>query len=760
VSEGGRRLELSSFLDTLRSDGGFAGNVTYWGVQKPTGAAFRPLPAGLHPALRVYLEKTGITKLYSHQAEAYGHVTSGKDVVLTTPTASGKSLAYNLPVLDGLLKDPDAKAVYLFPTKALSQDQVKTLEEFSLPDIRMYIYDGDTPSSIRQAARKSGRLIVTNPDMLHTGILPNHPKWVKIFDGLKYIVLDELHTYRGVFGSHLAHVITRLKRVARFYDSNPTFIASSATIANPDDLFYRITGKKPLLIERSGAPTGEKHFIIYNPPLVNREQGIRRGVVLESVSVAKRFIERDLATIVFAKSRLNTEVILSYLKQRIPKKKDRIEGYRGGYLPNERRAIERGLRGGDLLGVVSTNALELGIDIGSLDVSIMAGYPGTVSSFFQQAGRSGRTDRTSVSILIASNAPLDQYIAQHEEYLMERTVESALVNPQNVYILVDQVKCAAFEIPFKRSETYGGEDIQDVLEYLEDRSVLHEEEDVYHWQDRSYPAENVSIRSADAGNFVIIDRTGGSRRVIGEMDRSSVPILLHTNAIYIHGSAQYTVLEVDWDKQTVWIEQSKVNYYTDAETKTDIKILEKNSEEDTPSARAMLCDVLVRTIAVKYKKIKFGTHENIGYGDINLPPTEIHTKSLVLSFKSALLQGLSRDECEELLLSLSHLLKNISSLFVMTDPRDIGVAENLKENLTGLPTLFLYDRYPGGVGLSDRLYEIKQRLLQASLQRVQECGCENGCPSCVGPERYNKKNTTRFLKDVLAGGISLVGEGV
>ncbi len=753
-------MELSSFLDTLRSDGGFAGNVTYWGVQKPTGAAFRPLPAGLHPALRVYLEKTGITKLYSHQAEAYGHVTSGKDVVLTTPTASGKSLAYNLPVLDGLLKDPDAKAVYLFPTKALSQDQVKTLEEFSLPDIRMYIYDGDTPSSIRQAARKSGRLIVTNPDMLHTGILPNHPKWVKIFDGLKYIVLDELHTYRGVFGSHLAHVITRLKRVARFYDSNPTFIASSATIANPDDLFYRITGKKPLLIERSGAPTGEKHFIIYNPPLVNREQGIRRGVVLESVSVAKRFIERDLATIVFAKSRLNTEVILSYLKQRIPKKKDRIEGYRGGYLPNERRAIERGLRGGDLLGVVSTNALELGIDIGSLDVSIMAGYPGTVSSFFQQAGRSGRTDRTSVSILIASNAPLDQYIAQHEEYLMERTVESALVNPQNVYILVDQVKCAAFEIPFKRSETYGGEDIQDVLEYLEDRSVLHEEEDVYHWQDRSYPAENVSIRSADAGNFVIIDRTGGSRRVIGEMDRSSVPILLHTNAIYIHGSAQYTVLEVDWDKQTVWIEQSKVNYYTDAETKTDIKILEKNSEEDTPSARAMLCDVLVRTIAVKYKKIKFGTHENIGYGDINLPPTEIHTKSLVLSFKSALLQGLSRDECEELLLSLSHLLKNISSLFVMTDPRDIGVAENLKENLTGLPTLFLYDRYPGGVGLSDRLYEIRQRLLQASLQRVQECGCENGCPSCVGPERYNKKNTTRFLKDVLAGGISLVGEGV
>ncbi|MBN2322962.1 MAG: DEAD/DEAH box helicase [Spirochaetes bacterium] len=751
-------MELGSFLDTLRSDGSFSGNVTYWGVQKKKGAAFRPVPAGIHPELRAYLEKTGITKLYAHQAEAYGHVNAGRDVVLTTPTASGKSLAYNLPVLDCLLKDPDAKAVYLFPTKALSQDQVKSLEDFSLPDLRLYIYDGDTPSSIRQAARKSGRLIVTNPDMLHTGILPNHPKWVKIFDGLKYIVIDELHTYRGVFGSHLAHVITRLKRIAGFYDSNPTFIASSATIANPDDLFYRITGKKPLVIEQSGAPAGEKHYIIYNPPLVNREQGIRRGVVLESVHVARRFIENDLTTIVFARSRLNTEVILSYLKQRIPKKKNRISGYRGGYLPNERRDIERGLRDGDLLGVVSTNALELGIDIGSLDVSIMAGYPGTVSSFFQQAGRAGRTDRTSVSILVASNAPLDQYIAQHAEYLMGHAVESALVNPQNVYILIDQVKCAAFELPFKRSETYGGEDIGDVLEYLDDKSVLHEEEEVYHWQDRSYPAENVSLRSADAGNFVIIDRTGGVRRVIGEMDRSSVPILLHENAIYIHGSAQYTVLEVDWDKLTVTTERSNVNYYTDAESKTDIKILEKNSEEDTPSARFMLCDVLVRTVAVKYKKIKFGTHENVGFGDINLPPTEIHTKSLVLSFKPALLQGLTRDECEELLLSLSPILKNISSLFVMTDPRDIGVAENLKEPHTGLPTLFLYDRYPGGVGLSDRLYEIKQRLLQASLQRVQECGCENGCPSCVGPERHNKKTTARFLKDVLSGGISLVGE--
>jgi DEAD/DEAH box helicase domain-containing protein len=751
-------LELRSYLKLLQKDERFACNVTYWGERKPTPASYVSMPAGIHPDLLGHLQKIGITKLYSHQARAYNLITSGRDVVLATPTASGKSLAYNLPVLNDLLSDQDAKAIYLFPTKALSQDQVKVLEEFTLSDLRLYIYDGDTPSSIRQAARRNGRLIVTNPDMLHTGILPNHPKWVKIFDGLKYVILDELHTYSGVFGSHLSHIMRRLLRVAAFYRSRPIFIASSATIENPENLFFKITGSNPVLIDRSGAPSGEKHYIIYNPPFVNREQGIRRGVVLESVGVAMRFIEQNLATIIFAKSRLNTEVILSYLKQRMPKKQKQIAGYRGGYLPNERRTIEHGLRDGDLKCVVSTNALELGIDIGSLDVSIMAGYPGTVASFHQQGGRSGRKDRTSVSILIASNAPLDQYIAYHPEYLMERSPEAALINPQNVYILVDQVKCAAFELPFKKVEEYGGEEIQDVLEYLEEKDVLHEEEGVYHWQDRSYPAENVSIRSADVGNFVIIDRTHGARRVIGEMDRSSVPIMLHENAIYIHGSEQYTVVSVEWEKQTVWVEKSKVNYYTDAETKTDIKILERNREEDLPPYCALLCDVLVRTVAVKYKKIKFGTHENIGYGDISLPPTEIHTRSFVLSFKDELFRGLSRDESEGLLLSISNLLRSISALFVMTDPRDIGVAENLKQQNTGLPTVFLYDRYPGGVGLADRLYDTKHQILQSSLQRVEECGCSEGCPSCVGPDRFNKKLTVQYLKRLLEKGITLVEE--
>ncbi len=749
-------MELEAFLEELKKDPLFANNVTFWGVRKHQEAQFSSIPQELHPELLQYLQEQGIGRLYTHQVETFRAVLSGKHVVITTPTASGKSLAYNLPVLDSLLKDKDAKALYLFPTKALSQDQVKVLENFTLPDIRLYIYDGDTPSSVRQSARRNGRLIITNPDMLHTGILPNHPKWVKIFDGLKYVVLDELHTYRGVFGSHLSHVMKRLLRIAEFYNSKPVFIASSATIENPEELFQRITGDKPVHISKSGSPMGEKHYIIYNPPLVNPVQGIRRGVVLESYRLASRFIQSGSATIVFARSRLNTEIILSYLRKWLPKTAGRVEGYRGGYLPNERRHIEHGLKSGEIRGIVSTNALELGIDIGSLDVSIMAGYPGSVSSFHQQGGRSGRKEKVSVTILVCSNSPLDQYIAAHPDFLIEKTPESALINPSNIYILVDQVKCAAFELPFRKGDAFGDEEVLDVLTYLEDKEVLHRENEIFHWQDRAYPAENVSIRSAEVGNFVIVEMAGRTKRVIGEVDRASVPVLLYENAIYLHGSEQYNVVELDWDKQVAYVEKSTVNYYTDAMSKTDIKVLENNCMEQLETYRAYLSDVLVRTVAVKYKKIKFGTHENIGYGDINLPATEIHTRSLILSFNNELFEGLSREETENLLLSVSNLLRNISPLYVMTDIRDIGSAENLKQQVIGLPTVFLFDRYPGGVGLADRLFEVKHQLLMSSLQRVEECPCGEGCPSCVGPERFNKEATRKFLKNILRGEIKIV----
>ena len=750
-------MELESFIEYLKGDPSFTSNVTFWGIRPKKKASYLPIPDDLNPLLKSRLNEMGIEKLYTHQAETYREVSGGRDVILTTPTASGKSLAYNLPVLDYLMKNRDAKALYIFPTKALSQDQIKILSDFSLEDLKLYIYDGDTPSSVRQAARRNGRLIVTNPDMLHTGILPNHTKWVKIFDGLKFVIIDELHTYRGIFGSHLALIMRRLLRIARFYGSDPIFIATSATIENPGDIFEKITTRKGRIISNNGAPQGEKHYIIYNPPVVDYAQGIRRGVVLESSSIARRFIKENIPTIVFARSRINSEVILSYLKRWVPHLSRRIAGYRGGYLPNERRSIEEGLKSGNIMAVVATNALELGIDIGSLDVSIMAGYPGTVASFHQQAGRSGRKDRVSVSILVASNSPLDQYIANHPEFLLEKNPEAALIDPKNIYILVDQVKCAAFELPFKRSDNFIDENVSDILNFLEEKEVLHSEKDTYYWQDRSYPAENVSIRSADIGNFVIVELGNQhGRKVIGEMDRASVPFLLYENAVYIHGSQQYIVKKLDWDNKVAYVEESKVDYYTDSESKTDIKILENNEKREKEGYTVFLSDVLVRTLAVKYKKIKFGTHENVGWGEINLPPIEMHTKSMVISFDNRLFEGYSREESEELLVSLANLLRNISPLYIMTDVRDIGSAEQFKQSTTGMPTIFLFDRYPGGVGLSERLYEVIDEILMASLQRVRECQCERGCPSCVGPDKMNKRQTLVFLENLMKGNIRLI----
>ncbi len=749
-------MELDSFIEYLKKDHSFYSHVTFWGVSPKKPPLFSPIPDELNPLLKEKLINMGVKSLYTHQAQAYKEVSSGHDIIITTPTASGKSLAYNLPVLDALLKDKDSKAMYLFPTKALSQDQLKILSEFSFPDLKLYIYDGDTPSSIRQAARRNGRLIVTNPDMLHTGILPNHTKWVKIFDGLKFVIIDELHTYRGVFGSHLALIIRRLLRITEFYGSRPIFIATSATIENPEEIFEKITTKRPEIISKNGAPQGEKHYIIYNPPIVDPAQGIRRGVILESSNIAKRFISEDISTIIFAKSRINTEVILSYLKKWLPHLSGKIAGYRGGYLPSERRRIENGLKNGDIKAVVATNALELGIDIGSLDVSIMAGYPGTVASFHQQSGRSGRKDRISLSILVASNSPLDQYIANHPEFLLEKNPEAALIDPKNIYILVDQVKCAAFELPFKKGEKFVDENISDILNFLEEKEVLHSEKDTYYWQDRSYPAENVSIRSADIGNFVIVEIGENGRKVIGEMDRASVPFLLYENAVYMHGSQQYIVKRLDWDNNVAYVEPSNVNYYTDSESKTDIKILEDNLKKNKEDYIIRLSDVLVRTMAVKYKKIKFGTHENVGWGEINLPAIEMHTKSLVISFKNELFSPYSREEAENLLLSIANLLRNISPLYIMTDVRDIGSAEEFKQTVTGEPTIFLFDRYPGGVGLSERLFDVADEILMASLQRVRECQCSKGCPSCVGPDRMNKGQTIKFLENLMKGNIRLV----
>ncbi len=738
--------ELKKLLTSLRKDGELLKNIIHWERIEAREGSFVDFPTDIHPLITEALKKRGISRLYEHQEMCFRYVLEGKNVVVVTPTASGKTLCYNLPVLNKLLNDREARALYVFPTKALSQDQQAELNDIVLGGglpVKINTYDGDTPSSVRISARESGRIIVTNPDMLHTGILPNHPKWIKFIGSLAFVVIDEIHIYRGVFGSHMANLIRRLRRITRFYGCEPIFICCSATIGNPRELAERIIGGKAVLIDKNGAPSGEKHIILYNPPLVDRVQGIRRGVVLESSRIASKLLREGVKTIVFARSRIRTEIIASYIRKNLKKSsidngKLKIESYRGGYLPTERRAIERGLREGTVRGVVSTNALELGIDIGGLDVAILAGLPGSIASSWQQAGRAGRRNNLSLAILIASAAPTDQYMINHPEYFFSRSPESGWVDPDNIYILIDHIKCAVFELPFKKGEKFGG-NVEDLLEYLEENGVIRYTEGSWYWADRSYPAEQVSLRSASSENVVIIDTTKGENQVIGEMDRPSAKELLFEGAIYIHRGDQYLVKELDIENKQCLVEENRGDYFTDAIVKTDIKVLEKDRELEEHGVGIVIGDVLVRTQVTKYKKIRYRTHENTGYGDVYLPEEEMHTRSVVLLFgentpAGKILEQYSEGLKELVISRIGNLMINVAPVFLLCDVRDIRAAERVKDPHFSVPALYIYDACPGGSGLSEGFYENLEKILTACMDVVKNCGCERGCPSCIGAE--------------------------
>ena len=542
-------------------------------------AQWAPMPEWVRPELAAAYREKGVTQLYSHQASAAAAVHAGCNAVVVTPTASGKTLCYNLPVLNQVLENPDARALYLFPTKALAQDQLAELHDLGerlSSSFGVFTYDGDTPADARTAIRDRGHIVLTNPDMLHAGILPHHTRWTRLFENLQYIVLDELHTYRGVFGSHLANVLRRLRRVAAFYGSSPQFIASSATIANPGELAQRLTEQEFTAISENGAPAGEKFFMFYNPPVVNRYLGIRRGYIGESSRVAQEFLKRGLQTLVFANSRLHTEVLLTYLQRANPPAvgaAQPVQGYRGGYLPGERRAIERGLRAGGIRGVVSTNALELGIDVGSLDAVVLAGYPGTIASTWQRAGRAGRRSGGSCAVLVASSAPLDQFIVQHPEYFFGGSPEHAFIQPDNLEILVNHLKCAAFELPIGADEKFGGFELAPLCERLEDAGYLHRTADHWHWTEQAYPADAVSLRAVTSDNFVIVDTTNGSE-VIGEVDFASALTAVHPKAIYLHQGQQYQVERMDFAERRAYVKRVSLEYYTDAIRYTQVRVLE------------------------------------------------------------------------------------------------------------------------------------------------------------------------------------------
>src|SRR3954447_1156218 len=711
--------------------------------QPASEGVFAEIPAAVDPRLRTALDKRGIQRLYCHQADAFDQIQAGKHVVIVTPTASGKTLCYNLPVLNLLMNDPGARAMYLFPTKALAEDQLhefnRAVDEMG-SDIRAFTYDGDTPGDARRAIRSRANVVLTNPDMLHSGILPHHTKWARYFENLRYIVIDELHYYRGVYGSHLANLLRRLQRICDFYNAKPQFICCSATIANPRELAEALTEAPFELIERNGAPRGEKFFIFYNPPVVNRQLGIRRSYIAETRRMALKFIEAGLQTLVFANNRLATEVLITYLKDacdRGPLPSDTVRGYRGGYLPRERREIERQLRAGDIRAVVATNALELGIDIGSLDAVMMAGYPGTIASSWQRAGRAGRRQSTSAAVLVASSAPLDQYIVEHPDYFFGRSPEHAYINPQNLEILLAHLKCAAFELPLRDGEKFGPNPLEDICRYLEEAGFLHHSTGSWHWTSDTYPADATSLRSVSSDNFVVVDVTNEAD-IIAEVSFTTALTTLHEKAIYLHEARQYHVERFDYDHRKAYVKRVDSDYYTDAIDYTQVKVLEEAEGEPIETVRRAHGDVRVNRQIVGFKKIKFYTMENVGAGKLNMPEQEMHTTSFWLHFPAEFLGRLAEftpTERQSGITGLGNALRTVGALLLMCDPRDLGVA--LSEQVEGIalfePNLYLYDQYPGGIGQSAPLYRLAGDLLRKTSGLLAACGCEAGCPSCVGP---------------------------
>jgi DEAD/DEAH box helicase domain-containing protein len=761
-------LTLSEWLARVERDRRFRENATCIRHIPASEGSFAEYPDWVSPKLRKVLSGRGIHELYSHQARAIEAVRRGKDVVLVTPTASGKTLCYNIPVLQKIIEEPETRAIYLFPTKALANDKMTEVHHLIgelKADIKTFTYDGDTPDDARQAIRKQGHVVVTNPDMLHAGILPHHTKWQKLFSNLKYVVVDELHIYRGVFGSHVTNVFRRLKRVCRFYGQDPIFICCSATVANPREHAEDLLEKEVVLIEESGAPRSAKTFILYNPPIVNRELGIRQSSMTPARNMMTDLVGNKIQTIAFTTSRLSVEVLTKYLKDtfspKIPGSDHYVTGYRGGYLPNLRRQIEKGLRERTVMGVVSTSALELGIDIGDLEACIMVGYPGSIASAWQQAGRAGRRAGQSLAILIARSNPMDQFIVENPDYFFTRSPEACRVNPDNLLILLQHIKSAAFELPFEEGEKFGKEDLMELLSYLEEKGVLHRVDQRWHWAAESYPADEVSLRTINPENVVVVDATDtGNHKVIAEVDWDSAFTTVHDEAIYMVESQQYHVDKLDLERKKAYVRKVDVDYYTDAMTYTSVRVIEDFDKKMKGRIIAEHGEVHVSRKVVGFKKIKFYTSENVGYGDVHLPEKEMHTTSYWFTIPWDLLNSLqlNRSDIVDGLAGLAYCLHHISAMLVMSDIRDVdwcigdksgewyvrgpsnrriittdpSQSVNVMEDAYD-PTVFIFDAYPGGIGFSENLFDRHDELMRAVKSVIASCQCEHGCPMCVGP---------------------------
>ncbi len=756
-------------------------------------ASYGPAPRSLHPQLFAGLARRGVERLYRHQSQAVQLALEGRDVTVVTPTASGKSLCYSLPVLDAVARDPDATAMLLFPTKALAQDQLaglRGLADAAEIELRCFTYDGDTPIGARRAFRQAGQVVLTNPDMLHRAILPQHTSWARLFRGLRYVVLDEVHTYRGVFGSHVANVLRRLDRICRFYGSRPIYICSSATIANPGELTGRLVGRPVACVTEDGSPAPGRRLLVVNPKLVDARLGIRRSANLEAKRLVAQLLRGGSQVIAFAQSRLQVELLLNYLERELAgdgELRHRLRAYRGGYLPLERRAIEAGLRSGAVRCVVSTSALELGMDIGQLDSAVLVGYPGSVASTWQRLGRAGRRDGRALLALVTGGGPLDQYVATHPEFLLDSSPEHAFVDPDNLLILAAHVQAAVFELPISDGEPFGAEDVGGLLEVLQEEGLIHHSAKSWHWTADAFPAEAINLRTTSAGNVVILDtsgetaapsqgpqgtsagssggRAGAGARVVGELDEWSAPLLVHDDAIYMHQGRQYHVERLDWEERRAFVHPVSVDYYTDSELRVGLQVLESFAGPlDDPARRTARShgEVRVSALAAMYRKIRLLTHETVGSGPIRVPERDLQTTSYWCLFQPVQLLNPARRESA--LEAVGHAMGQVACLLSMCDRGDLGVVCQVRATAAPPPTavlsaaeefvpgersdpepgraaptapsasaVYIYDLHPGGVGISARLFDLHAELLNRCRDLLSACRCAGGCPACAGP---------------------------
>ncbi len=738
----------STFLARLKSDKAYCNQIIHVEHLAPRAARYGKLSRRLSPMLADALKKLRIEKLYAHQAQAINLAREGHDVVVATGTASGKTLCYNIPVLDAILTDAHARALYLFPTKALAQDQLRALNELNAAlgkRVRFGTYDGDTERSKRATLRKSAHILLTNPDMLSVGILPNHQLWAQFFAHLRYIVIDEAHVYRGVFGSQVACVLRRLLRVCAFYGNSPQFIFCSATIANPDEHVARLSSRRAQVVSEDGAPRGAKEFALWNPPFVDKEKTARRSANAEAASLFTAMVRDGIRNITFTRARKTAELVLLYardqLKKTAPELADQVRAYRAGYLAEERREIEQGLFNGSLRGVTATNALELGIDVGHLDATVLVGFPGTIASLWQQAGRAGRGTRDTLSLLIGLDDPLNQFFMRHPEILFTKTVEHALIHPDNPYILEKHLPCAAFEVPLTNDdEDLFGPGFVEAMVRLERAGLLDYRNDRWYYTRTDYPAEDVNLRSISGRTVALVDEKSGE--VIEHIEAATAPLRVHDGAIYLHQGDSYLVSQLDWRAGVARLKPVDVDYYTEPTQLSETRIRGEERRMAIGRTVAYFGDVRVTERIVGYRRKRQFSEAVLSKIELDYPPQSFDTKALWWDIPDPLKIKIKSAgyDFEGALHAAEHACIGLLPLFAMCDRWDIGGLSTARHADTGKPQIFIYDGFPGGIGITEMGFEILESLWQATLDTIEKCPCESGCPSCIQSPKCGNNN--------------------